>query len=194
MRVGILCEFSGVVRDAFLRHGHDAVSCDLLETESPGPHIRGDCLSLDWSGFDLLICHPPCTYLSFASRPIWNTPGRAEKRVEAMAFFMAMLDLPVSRICVENPVGVPNSEYRKPDQIINPFNFGHPERKRTCLWLLGLPLLRHTNEVTPEAADKVNHRGRGEYWHHRGKRDGHSRSVTFPGIAEAMAAQWGSSP
>lgn len=192
MRVGVLCEESGTVRDAFIARGHDAVSCDILPR--PGPHLRGDCLSFDWSGYDLLVCHPPCTYLSFASRPLWNRPGRQKKRDEAMRFFMAVWNLPVEKMCVENPLGVPNTMFRRPDQIINPFQFGHPERKRTCLWLRGLPPLTPTNEVEPEKPDRVNHRGRGEYWHHRGKRDGRSRSKTFPGIAAAMADQWGGIP
>ena len=194
MRILIACEFSGIVRNAFIAKGHDAVSCDLLPTERPGPHIQGDVLNVLGDGWDIMIAHPPCTYLSFAARPLWNRPGRAEKRVEAMAFFMQIWNAPIEQVCVENPVGVPNSEFRKPDQIINPFNFGQPERKRTCLWLRGLPLLKHTDEVEPEKPDKVNHRGRGEYWHHREKRDGHTRSRTFQGIADAMAEQWGGQP
>lgn len=191
VRVLVACEFSGTVRDAFAARGHDAWSCDLLPTEKPGQHIQGDVLLHLDEGWDLMIAHPPCQFLSFAARPIWNAPGRAEKRAQAMAFFMAIWNAPVDRVCVENPLGVPNSEFRRPDQIVNPFNFGHPERKRTCLWLRGLPLLQHTKNVEPEAPDRVNRRGRGEYWHHRGKRDGHSRSRTFAGIADAMAEQWG---
>jgi hypothetical protein len=193
-RVLVACEFSGIVRDAFAARGHDAWSCDLLPSERRGNHLIGDVREFLGGVFgrpwELMIAHPPCTYLSFASRPIWNTPGRAEKRVEAMEFFMQLWNAPINRVCLENPLGVPNTEFRRPDQIINPFNFGHPERKRTCLWLRGLPPLMHTLETTPERPDKVNHRGRGEYWHHRKKRDGHSRSRTFPGIATAMADQW----
>ena len=192
MRVLVACEFSGIVRDAFAARGHDAWSCDIIATEKEGNHFHANVFEYIYRDWDLVIAHPPCTYLSFASRPIWNTPGRAEKRREAMQFFMAIWGCPCPRLCIENPLGVPNSEFRKPDQIINPFNFGHPERKRTCLWLRGLPPLIHTMEVSPELPDKVNHRGRGEYWHHRGKRDGHSRSRTFQGIADAMAEQWGS--
>lgn len=189
----VACEFSGVVRDAFAALGHDAWSCDLLPTERPGNHIQDDVLNHLNNGWDMVIAHPPCTFLSFAARPIWDAPGRAAKRSEAFAFFLAMCAVPAPAVCVENPVGVPNGSYRKPDQIINPFMFGHPERKRTCLWLRNLPRLEATHRVRPESPDAVNKRGRGEYWHHRGKRDGHSRSRTFAGIAKAMASQWGQS-
>ena len=135
MRVGVLCEFSGVVRDAFLRRGHDAVSCDILPTDSPGPHIQGDCFEQDWSGFDLLICHPPCTYLC-NSGVVWlhKDPSRWEKMRQGAAFFKRMLELPVHRIAVENPI---MHKYaveligRRQDGVIQPWMFGHGECKAT---------------------------------------------------------------
>lgn len=132
-RLLVACEFSGVVRDAFAAVGWDAWSCDLLPTEIPGKHIQGDVLEVLDEGWDLMIAHPPCTYLSYAANGYWHQPGRAEKRDEAMNFFMALVSAPVERICVENPVGLPNTVYRKPDQIIHPYFFGERELKKTCL-------------------------------------------------------------
>lgn len=186
MKVAVLCEFSGVVRDAFIRKGHDAISCDLLPTESPGPHIVGDCLEQDWAGFDLLICHPPCTRLCnsgvrwLAERNLW---GEMRKAAE---FFKACLDLG-ERVACENPV---MHRYaveivgRKADQYIQPYQFGHGETKRTGLWLKGLPHLKPTNEVDGRWA-RVHRASPGkDRWK--------ERSVTYTGIAEAMADQWGS--
>jgi len=146
VRVGVLCEVTGIVRDAFLRRGHDAISCDIQATESPGPHIQGDCLAHDWSGFDLLICHPPCTYIA-SSGIHWNrrVPGRAAKTEEALAFVRRILDLRVPRLALENPVGLIGTRIRACDQTIQPWQFGHRESKATCLWLRNLPPLRPTN-------------------------------------------------
>jgi hypothetical protein len=146
MKVAVLCEFSGTVRDAFLRRGHDAISCDLLDTEVPGPHVKGNCLEHDWRGYDLVIAHPPCTYLC-ASGLHWNKrrPGRAEKTEEALEFVKRIMDLPVPRICVENPIGCISTRIGKPSQTIQPWQFGHPESKATCLWLKWLPNLTPTN-------------------------------------------------
>ena len=148
MKVGVLCEFSGVVRDAFLRRGHDAVSCDLLPTESEGPHIQGDCLEQDWSEFDLLICHPPCTYLAVSGLH-WNNkqPERTAKTEKALEFVRQLLNLPTHRIALENPVSCISTRIRKPDQIIEPWMFGHDASKKTCLWLKNLPELRPTDIV-----------------------------------------------
>lgn len=221
MRVGILCEFSGTVRDAFIRRGHDAWSCDLLETDASGPHIVGDCLEYDWSGFDLLICHPPCTYLA-VSGIHWNkrVAGRAERTEEALKFVRALMDLPVPRIAVENPISIISSRIRKPDQIIQPWQFGHDASKSTCLWLKGLPKLVPTGEIpamyacacggprfdqalgkhgcpkcgggthtaklvwanqTPSGQNKLGPSE--DRWK--------LRSLTYQGIADAMAEQWG---
>lgn len=143
MRVLVACEFSGTVRDAFLAIGHDAISCDILPTENPGPHIQGDVIPILREPWDLIIAHPPCTYLSYAGTAHWNKPGRAEKRGKAMAFFMECYNANSEKVCVENPFGLPCQEFRQPNQKINPFDFGEPVRKRTCLWLRGLlPLFR----------------------------------------------------
>jgi len=185
MRVLVACEFSGIVREAFRRRGHDAWLCDLLDTEIPGQHIKGDVLEFiyDWHNgrFDLMICHPPCTHLA-VSGARWFKDKFVEQS-EAKIFFMNLVNAPVSGIAIENPVGVMSTFYRKPDQIIQPWMFGHGETKATCLWLKNLPKLVPTNIVdgreqriwkTPPGPDR---------WK--------IRSRTFPGIAEAMAMQWG---
>lgn len=203
MKVLVACEFSGRVREAFKQLGHDAWSCDLLPTEIPGQHIQGDVLEVINQGWDLLIAHPPCTVLSYAGVKYWNIPGRAEQREAGMKFFMAMVNAPIARICVENPVGYPNTVYRKPDQIIHPYYFGDPFLKRTCLWLKGLPKLwwlpaddmfgtRTATDypepiyTTKRADGSIKKRHFAEAMH-----GGKTRSVTFSGIADAMANQWG---
>ena len=193
MKVLIACEFSGVVREAFAQRGHDALSCDLLPTEIPGQHIQGDVLDLLDEGWDLMIAHPPCTYLSYAGNHVWNKPGRAEKREEAMQFFLSLYNAPIEQICVENPVGYPNTVFRKPDQIIHPFHFGEPYKKRTCLWLKNLPILEHGNEVeaTPLYYRKTG-KATGKKIHYtEGIHGNKCRSRTFTGIANAMVEQWG---
>ena len=191
MRVGVLCEFSGTVRDAFLSLGHEAVSCDLLPTATPGPHLQGDCLSFDWSNYDLLICHPPCTHLA-VSGSRWFKDKRVEQEA-ALAFVRALMQLPVRRICVENPVSIISSRIRKPEQIIQPYEYGHPESKKTCLWLKNLPKLKPTNVLslptrgfwdnqTPSGQNKLGPSA--DRWL--------LRSKTYTGIAAAMATQWGS--
>lgn len=190
MRVGVLCEFSGTVRDAFLARGHDAVSCDLLPTTNPGPHLQGDCLAFDWSDYDLLICHPPCTHLA-VSGSRWFKDKRVEQEV-ALDFVRALMRLPVSRICVENPVSVISSRIRKPEQIIQPYEYGHSESKKTCLWLKNLPKLRPTN-VLPLPAKGVwdNQTPSGQNKLGPSPDRWLLRSKTYTGIAAAMARQWG---
>lgn len=183
MRVAVLCEFSGVVRDAFLRRGHDAISCDLLPTESPGPHIQGDLRDYDWSGYDLVIAHPPCTHLSSSGARWFEEKRRDGRQAQAVEFFMACVNLPVPRIAVENPVGIMSSQYRKPNQIIQPWQFGHPETKATCLWLKGLPKLTPTEIVDGRLAKCHREPPGPDRWK--------IRSLTYTGIAEAMAEQWG---
>jgi hypothetical protein len=203
MKVLVACEFSGIVRDAFAARGHDAWSCDLLPSERPGNHIQGDVLLWLDRGWDLMIAHPPCTYLSYAAMSYWNRPGRAELRKEAMAFFMKLYDAPIPKICIENPKGEPMTAFRSPDQIIQPYYFGDPQQKTTCLWLKNLPLLEHleqdtlfgekqthVNKPKPVFCDKTT--GHKRYFTDAlsdGK--GHGRSRTFQGIANAMAEQWG---
>jgi len=182
LKVAVLCEYSGAVRDAFIRKGHDAVSCDLLPSESSfGPHIQGDIKQHDWSGFDLVVAHPPCTHLA-VSGSRWFKYKQVEQ-AEALDFVRWILALPVPRIALENPVSIISSRIRKPDQIVQPWQFGHGETKATCLWLKNLPLLVPTNIVSGREA-RVHKMPPGpDRWK--------ERSRTYSGIAEAMAEQWG---
>jgi site-specific DNA-cytosine methylase len=181
MRVLVACEFSGVVRDAFAALGHDAWSCDLLPTEAPGNHIEGDVLAVLDQGWDVMVAHPPCTHLA-VSGARWFGEKRAEQE-EALAFVRALLDAPIPRIALENPVSIISSRIRPPDQIIQPHYFGHGETKATCLWLKQLPPLFATMLV-PGREARVHKMPPGP---NRWK----ERSKTLPGVAAAMAAQWG---
>lgn len=182
MRVLVACEFSGVVREAFREKGHDAWSCDLLPSEQPSDqHIRGDVLDVLRSPWDLLIAHPPCTHLA-VSGARWFHLKRNEQ-ASALDFVRALLNAPVAQIALENPISVISSIIRKPDQIIQPWQFGHGETKATCLWLKNLPRLVPTDVVDGREA-RVHRLAPGpERWR--------ERSRTFTGIAKAMAAQWG---
>ncbi len=189
MKVLIACEFSGIVRDAFKAKGHNAWSCDMLPTERPGNHIKGDVLEVLNDGWDLMIAHPPCTYISNMSNCRIKEPGRIEKRIIGMKFFMEFVELKIQKIAIENPRGLPEREYRRSNQIIHPYQFGHSASKATCLWLKNLPLLLATKTVTPE---KKWDGKRWRTWVDTTK--GHNskdRSRTFQGIADAMAEQWG---
>lgn len=191
MKVLIACEYSGVVRDAFLRLGHDALSCDLLETESPGPHYRGDVRDLLDQGWDLMIAHPPCTHLA-VSGARWFKDKQFEQ-AEALEFVWTLMNAPIPRIALENPVGIISSVIRKPDQIIQPWQFGHPEAKKTCLWLKNLPLLRPTNILDlPSCGHWNNQTPSGQNKLGPSPDRAKIRSRTYEGIAEAMAHQWGS--
>lgn len=186
MRVLVACEFSGHVRDAFTRRGHFAVSCDLLRSEAnPGYHYRGDVRDILYDGWDLMIAHPPCTYLAIAGAMWMRAPGRKAKTLAAIEFVLELMNAPIYRICIENPVGLISKYVRLPDQMIHPWQYGHTERKKTHLWLKHLPLLRPTEYVPHRLhtrfLDNVSSINRG-----------HIRSITFPGVAEAMADQWGS--
>ena len=190
MRVLVACEYSGVVRDAFAARGHDAWSCDILDSESEGQHIRGDALEVLHKGWDLMIAHPPCTHLS-VSGARWFTEGKKPMflRENALDFVKKLMAAPIDRICIENPVSVISSHIREADQTINPYQFGHKEYKRTCLWLKNLPLLKETDNVleeTKELPDKIANR---IWWLGSGK--GKERSKFYTGIASAMADQWG---
>ena len=183
MKVGILGEFSGVVRDAFIRRGHEAISCDLLEDETEtGPHIQGDCLAYDWSSYDLVICHPPCTFLARSGGALFKTRQK-EQRV-AIEFVKNLLALPVPRIALENPIGVLSTQIRKPEQIVQPWWFGYELTKATCLWLKNLPLLRPTLIVKPKKKNELQ-------WAQPHPERWKLRSRTFPNFAAAMAEQWG---
>lgn len=181
MRVLVACEFSGIVRDAFIAKGHDAVSCDLLPTERPGPHIQGDVLDVLGDRWDLMIAHPPCTHLAVSGARWFK--GKQKERAEALAFVAALMQAEIPRICIENPVSVISTRIRKPDQIIQPWQFGHGETKATCLWLKGLPKLEPTNIVAGRVARVHKAPPSATRWM--------DRSRTYPGIAAAMAEQWG---
>ena len=193
MRVLVACEFSGTVREAFRALGHDAWSCDLLPTDVEGPHIQGDVLEVLSHGWDMMIAHPPCTYLA-SSGLHWNTkrPERARQTEEALRFVLALANAPIPRIAIENPIGALSTRWRKPDQIIQPWQFGHDASKATCLWLIGLPLLTPT-DVLPggRTARRANQTASGQNKLPPSPDRWKKRSLTYPGIAAAMAAQWG---
>ncbi len=181
VKVLVACEFSGIVRDAFRATGHDAWSCDLLPTEAPGPHICGDVRAVLGDGWDLMIAHPPCTHLAVSGARWFKDKQR--EQAEALAFVAELLAAPIARIAVENPISIISSQIRKPDQIVQPWQYGHGETKATCLWLKGLPLLRPTQVVAGRAARVHRLPPSRDRWK--------LRSVTFRGIADAMADQWG---
>lgn len=194
MRVLVACEFSGVVRDAFIALGHDAVSCDLLPTESLGPHYQGDVFDIIDDGWDMMIAHPPCTYLSNAGARFLYPKGilnndRFEKGSQAKEFFMKLLNAKIDKIAIENPI--PSTIYGLPkyDQIVQPFEFGHPYKKKTCLWLKNIPLLIPTDIIKISESTKIP----GNWFNKGGKDRQKNRARTFPGIARAMAEQWGQS-
>lgn len=183
LKVLVACEFSGIVRDAFIARGHDAISCDLLPTEAPGPHYQGDVRDLLNYPFDLMIAHPPCTHLSVSGARHFEAKKLDGRQHAAVSFFMALARAPIPRIAIENPVCIMSSLWRKPDQIIQPWQFGHPETKATCFWLKGLEPLRPTNIVEGREQRVFRLPPSEDRWK--------LRSATFPGIAAAMADQWG---
>jgi site-specific DNA-cytosine methylase len=191
MRVLIACEYSGKVRSAFEKMGHFAVSCDLLPTEKPGFHYTGDVFDIINDGWDLMVAHPPCTDLA-VSGAAWFKEKIADGRQQrALDFVQALMDAPIPMIAIENPISVISSKIRKPDQIIQPWMFGHKETKATCLWLKGLPKLVPTTDLKEETmALPRNERMRLHYLPPSADR-WKIRSETFQGIADAMANQWG---
>ena len=192
MRVLIACEYSGTVRDEFLALGHDAMSCDIIPTDVPGPHYQGNIFDVINDGWDLMIAHPPCTYLSNAGarflypKKVLN-PERLALGMEAKEFFMRLLCSDIPQICVENPV--PSTVFGLPKyhQVIQPYEFGHPYQKKTCLWLKNLPPLMATMYVQQKESTKVV----GNWFNKGGKDRQKNRAKTFDGIAKAMAHQWG---
>lgn len=208
MRVLVACEYSGVVREAFRRAGHEAWSCDLLPTDTlGGPHIQGDVLRVLREGWDLMVAHPPCTYLTnaaawaFGDGPYHQRvkpetlvgAARRQAREEAVRFVRALADAPIPRIAIENPVGILSRVWRRPDQTIQPWQFGHNASKATCLWLKGLPPLEPT-DVLPggRSARRGNQTASGQNNLSPGPERWKIRAQTYQGIADAMAAQWGS--
>jgi len=198
MRVLVACEFSGIVKDAFAQYGHDAWSCDILPTERAGNHFQEDIRGVIGLSWDLMIAHPPCTYLTVSAnkwmKPEYESrfPGRKKLREKAIDFFMLLMNAPIKKIAVENPIGIMSTRFRKPDQIIQPWMFGHGETKATCLWLKGLPVLVATHRkedlfAQPEPEGRVQRLHLLPPSKDRWK----ERSRTYQGIAEAMAEQWG---
>ena len=181
MRVLVACEYSGTVRDAFIRMGHDAMSCDLLPTDVPGPHYQGDVIDILGDGRDLMVAHPPCTHLAVSGARWFHL--KQEEQTEALEFVRLLLNSPIERIALENPVSIISSRIRKPDQVIQPWQFGHGETKATCLWLKGLSKLVPTNIVSGRENRIHKMPPSPDRWK--------KRSTTYSGIAKAMAEQWG---
>ncbi len=201
MKILIACELSGVVRDAFIKQGHDAISCDILESERPGPHHRGDVREILDDNWDMMVAFPDCTYLTVTGNKWFKPeyrhrfPNRPQQRKEAIEFFMTLANANINKIAIENPVGIMSTEYRKPDQIIQPYQFGHKEPKKTCLWLKNLPLLTPTKIVEPEYHVTKSGKRMPKWYAYADKSKGQKhrakiRSKTFQGIADAMSVQW----
>jgi hypothetical protein len=200
LKILVACEFSGVVRNAFTALGHDATSCDILPSETPGKHIQDDVAKVLHLGWDMCIAHPPCTYLCTSGarwfyhpedshlptnkrRPHPKYPNRWEDQKQAIDFFMLFANANINKIAIENPIGVMSTKWRKPNQIIQPWQFGHGETKATCLWLKNLPLLKPT-EIVDGRLNRIQNMP-------ETKQRGKLRSITYEGIAQAMATQWG---
>ena len=181
MKVLVACEYSGRVRDAFIKAGHEAMSCDLLQTDVPGPHYQGDVLDILNDGWDLMIAHPPCTHLAVSGSRWFK--DKVKEQAEALDFVRLLLNSPINKIALENPISVISSKIRKPDQIIQPWQYGHGETKATCFWLKNLPKLIPTNIVDGREARVHKMPPSPDRWK--------LRSTTYQGIADAMAQQWG---
>ncbi|CAB4199686.1 hypothetical protein UFOVP1355_8 [uncultured Caudovirales phage] len=183
MKILIACEYSGTVRDAFIKAGHEAMSCDLLPTDALGPHYQGNVLDVINDGWDLMIAHPPCTHLAVSGARHFAAKRASGVQQEALEFVRLLLAAPIGKIALENPVSIISSAIRKPDQVIQPWQFGHGETKATCLWLKNLPLLKPTQVVEGREARIHRMPPSADRWK--------KRSTTYKGIAEAMAEQWG---
>lgn len=193
MKILIACEYSGIVRDAFIEQGHDAMSCDLLPTEQKGPHYQGNVLDIINDDWDMMIAHPPCTYLAVSGMH-WTTRGLRDPQLteDALDFVQALMNAPIERICIENPVSVISSRIRKPDQIVQPWWFGDDASKKTCLWLKNLPLLQPTDMLPGDSKTRrSNQTASGQNRLGPSADRWKTRSKTYPGIANAMAKQWG---
>lgn len=194
MRVLVACEHSGTVRDAFIARGHDAMSCDLLNTETAGPHYKGDVRDVLYACWDLMIAHPECTHLAVSGAHRFAEKRMDGRQAVGASFFMLLMNAPIPRICIENPVCVMSTLYRQPDQIIQPYQFGHDASKKTALWLKGLPKLRPTQFVEPRMVGNLprwgNQTDSGQNKLPPSEERWALRSKTYPGIAAAMADQW----
>lgn len=208
MKVLIACEFSGIVRDAFIAKGHDAVSCDLLPTERPGPHYQGNVidvlynnlyLTTDW---DMMIAHPPCTHLSSSGAAHFAAKRADGRQQRGIDFFLSLTKTDIPKVCIENPMGIMSTHYRKPNQVIQPYEYGHDASKGTCLWLKGLSPLIPTEIIPPHHHVPSKRTGKSlPRWSNQcpsgadnlspGPDRGKLRSTTYQGIADAMADQWG---
>lgn len=214
MKVLVACEYSGRVRDAFIRRGHEAMSCDLLPSDSPGPHYQGDVFDLHLSEFDLMIAHPPCTYLTCSGEWAYKDeqtkkikPGtligavRREAREQAIKFVLSLASVPIPKIAIENPIGVLSSRWRDPDQFIQPYEYGNDASKKTCFWLKGLPRLQSVGFYPPRLVLSKDGRSYVMRWGNQtdsgqnkeppGPDRWKIRSTTWMGWADAMAEQWG---
>jgi hypothetical protein len=191
MRILVACEYSGTVRDAFLAAGHDAISCDILPTERPGPHYQGDVRDIIGDGYDLMIAHPPCTDLAVSGARHFAQKKADGRQDRALDFVRLLLDAPISRIALENPVSIISSHIRRPDQIVQPWWFGHPETKSTCLWLKNLPKLVPTDDVYDHMMTLPKAERNRVHYASPGPDRWKLRSTTYVGIAVAMAQQWG---
>ena len=192
MKLLVACEYSGTVRDAFTARGYDATSCDILPSDTPGKHYQGDVFDILDDGWDMMIAHPPCTYLSSAGNRHYHKPERVVARYEALSFVLDLYNCDIPMIAIENPVGFLNTAWRKPDQIIEPYYFGERTKKRTCLWLKELPPLWCTGITEKPKPIRTDYRGHNVYATEAvtcNRR--HNRSLFFKGIAAAMADQWG---
>jgi hypothetical protein len=202
-KILIACEYSGIVRDAFIKLGHDAISCDLIPTENAGPHYQGNVLDIINNGWDLMIAHPPCTYLAYSGIGHWNKPGRLRKRLEALDFFAKLWEAPIERICIENPKGCASPTIAKYTQSIQPFYFGDSAYKTTWLWLKNLKplewketddLFGQATAVPPPVPVYVDKNGKARHFtdsFSNFDNRGHDRAKFWKGIATAMAEQWG---
>jgi hypothetical protein len=197
MKILVACEYSGRVRDAFIAQGHQAISCDLLPTEIEGPHIQGNVLDVLDQGWDMMIAHPSCTYLTNSGvQWLHKDPSRWDKLDEACEFFNRLLDAPIEKICIENPIphkyAIERLHGRKYSQLIQPYMFGHTETKATCFWLQGLEKLNPTSNLKAETMALPDGQRQRLHWLSPSPTRWKDRSRTYEGIATAMAEQWGS--
>ena len=196
MKVLVACEFSGTVRDAFIKGGHEAMSCDLEPCDIPGPHYKGNVMDIINDGWDLMIAHPPCTHLAVSGARHFAKKQADGRQQQGIDFFMALANSNISRYAIENPIGIMSSKWRKPEQIIQPWEYGHSVTKSTCLWLKNLPPLRPTNIVDKGTIWVAKSGKRMSQWYYDSsclplKEREKMRNKTFQGIADAMANQWG---